>query len=199
MRLHLVVARYKEDVDWIWKVSPNWIPYVYEKADNLTLARGISEQLNNVGREAHTYLHHILSRWDNLPDFAAFVQGDPVFHHKNLVEDLNVVANYPYPMNWWPLGHYCECDWNGAPQHGGLPIGATWESLTGQRRNYFKFIVGAQFIVSRERIQARSRDFYERCLALVDKDRGATVGGQNDGLSWGAHIMERFWEHIFSE
>ncbi len=198
MRLHLVVARYKEDVSWIDKVDPNWIPYVYEKSANLTLARGISEPLPNVGREAHTYLHHILAHWDKLPDFAAFVQGDPVFHMPDVVQTINYYGLSPFEP-FYPLGHYCECDYNGAPQHGGLPIGSTWANLTGQHRDRFKFVVGAQFIVSRERIQARSRDFYERCLALVDKDRGATVGGHNDGLSWGAHVMERYWEHIFSE
>ncbi len=40
-------------------------------------------QLPNVGRETHTYLHHIVSRYDSLADWTVFSQAaEPSFGYK---------------------------------------------------------------------------------------------------------------------
>jgi hypothetical protein len=71
----LVLARYREDVSWAEELSA----IVYNKGPelktNLPCVR-----LENVGREAHTYLHHIVSNYDNLAEFTLFCQGSVSDH-----------------------------------------------------------------------------------------------------------------------
>jgi protein-tyrosine-phosphatase len=68
----LVVARYDERTDWVEPYAH--LATIYNKGD--TPVTGLdSVPLPNVGREAHTYLTHIVSRWDQLADRTVFLQG----------------------------------------------------------------------------------------------------------------------------
>ena len=73
----LVIARYNEDISW----SSNFknIRKIYNKGDELAGFDCI--QLPNVGREAHTYLYHIIHNWDNLAEQTMFCQGGAHQHH----------------------------------------------------------------------------------------------------------------------
>ncbi len=57
--MELVVARYAEDLAWLRNIPPQIRATVYDKNPNDSHPG--ARQLPNVGREAHTYLHHICS------------------------------------------------------------------------------------------------------------------------------------------
>ena len=60
----LVVARYKEDVSFLDRYAYPATVYNKHEGDNL---------LPNVGREGHTYLHHIVQQYETLDDITVFV------------------------------------------------------------------------------------------------------------------------------
>lgn len=106
----IVVARYKEDLAWLCELSqlaPQYVLrfYVYDKGPDDTpdtfdkksaLCARLSEfaeslawqRLPNVGRETHTYVHHMLAHYDQYQaekdqqHYLLFVQGDIRDHMK---------------------------------------------------------------------------------------------------------------------
>ena len=79
--LIIVVARYNEDIT-------NFLPFnnnlmVYNKGNN-----NINSSINkeyiikcpNLGREAGTYVKHIIENYDNLSEYIIFTQGNPCHH-----------------------------------------------------------------------------------------------------------------------
>lgn len=89
MAKHLIVARYNEPLNWLNLFSDYDKIYVYDKSsdENRECLNGISDKsniiytkLNNVGREGHTYLWHIIQNYNKLGDFNIFTQGEPFDH-----------------------------------------------------------------------------------------------------------------------
>ncbi|WP_236615104.1 DUF3431 domain-containing protein [Desulfovibrio sp. X2] len=86
--MEIVVARYREDVSWTAALAAAGAAVtVYDKGgDNggSAAAGGAAGParipLPNTGREAHTYLHHILARWPDFPEYTVFCQGWPFDH-----------------------------------------------------------------------------------------------------------------------
>ena len=60
--LELVVARYAEDLAWLRRVPKEFAVTVYNKGDIIPDAIA----LPNIGREAHTYLHHLADHYEDL-------------------------------------------------------------------------------------------------------------------------------------
>ncbi|KAK9419937.1 hypothetical protein SUNI508_06943 [Seiridium unicorne] len=75
LQFEVVVARYNEDLQWLEAVLPD--ATVYNKGDKMPSIHNIARiiDLPNIGRESHTYLHHIVSCYDTLADITLFTQG----------------------------------------------------------------------------------------------------------------------------
>jgi hypothetical protein len=98
--ISLVIARHNEDVQW---VTPyNDIACIYNKGrDNI---KGVVDRivpLENIGREGHTYLYHIIDNYDKLTEKTIFLQGDP-FTHNNTI--LYGIDNYDRMDALQPMG-----------------------------------------------------------------------------------------------
>lgn len=76
----LVVARYQEDVSWLQEDQGAEMAHslLYNKGPPLGLSNEVS--LVNVGRESHTYLHYLSTRYSSLPEVVVFTQGDASDH-----------------------------------------------------------------------------------------------------------------------
>lgn len=75
--MEIVVARYESNLKWL-------DPYrhfnirVYDKSSTGAGATGLrTSRLANIGREAHTFLTHIVSEYENLQDWTVFTQDNP--------------------------------------------------------------------------------------------------------------------------
>lgn len=79
----LVVARYHEDVAWLDDVPGDFHVSLYDKSDEpYAVGRQCRRvRLPNVGRESHSYAHHIVAHYDDLADVTYFAQGDAVEVH----------------------------------------------------------------------------------------------------------------------
>ncbi len=89
--IHIIVARYNENVGWL-KDKPfnRYKQFIYEKGPQ-PLNDPNCKTLPNVGREGHTYLHHIINHYENLPDVIIFLPGSALDVHydkKGKTEDL---------------------------------------------------------------------------------------------------------------
>ena len=68
------MARFDEPLEWIDDYRKQAAFTVYDKSNSSSPG---SVRLPNVGRESHTYLHHIVSRYDDLADWTVFSQASP--------------------------------------------------------------------------------------------------------------------------
>lgn len=73
MSTKIVIAKYKENINWSEEFKDNRI--VYDKSGTNTNKEFIN--LENNGRESSTYLQYIVDNYSNLPDVTIFTQGDP--------------------------------------------------------------------------------------------------------------------------
>jgi len=175
--LQLVVAHYREDLSWLDDFRMLAVT-IYSKG-------GSGEHLlPNVGREAHTYLHHIIENYDRLADVTVFLQGDPRDHVPDLFEKIwSLDSNTRYRE----LSELMLVDdATGSPAQSGLPLSDFYEKLFGTPApEYYSCRVGACFAVSRDLIHQRSVEFYRHAMRLVLlEDRGP----------WS---IERLWHFIF--
>jgi hypothetical protein len=88
--LTIVVARYEEDVEWTEAYSD--ICTLYNKGNskpNANLPFVIN--LNNTGREGHTYLYHIVSNYESLSTNIVFTQADPFPHNPTILCAIDAI------------------------------------------------------------------------------------------------------------
>jgi len=71
--IQIVLSRYREDISWTERIGMDLL--VYDKS-----GRPGHYSLKNVGRETHTYLHHIIDNYPLFPEYIVFLQADPFPH-----------------------------------------------------------------------------------------------------------------------
>lgn len=194
LSIDLVVARYREDLAWLRRVPGPVRRCVYDKGGGAAEA----ERLPNVGREAHTYLHHIVTGYDRLADLTVFVQGKPFDHVPDLHRRLRdwTDRNEPPESFTW-MGFLVDEDdrtgarlfqrWSKNPERRPLDMAGFWAAVFAPAPcpETFVFFGGANFAATRAAIQGRSRAFYEQARAVAETFPDA------------AHGFERTWNHVF--
>ncbi|MDR1305820.1 MAG: DUF3431 domain-containing protein [Verrucomicrobiales bacterium] len=192
--IELVIARHQEDLAWTRHVPPTLTVTVYNKGAPLPSP---AITLPNRGREAHTYLHHLVHRYDSLAPLTVFTQGKPFDHAPDLHQTLRAIATGALTVSdfkW--LGFLVDTDdrrgrrlfvpWSKNPARAELPLDECYEQLFGQPSPaQFRFHGGAQFIVSAACVRRRPLEFYRRALALTVREPLA------------AHCLERIWDAVF--
>jgi hypothetical protein len=176
----IVVSRYNENIDWI----KNYIDYVtlYNKGDDLC---DNEIRLKNVGREAHTYVYHIVNNYDNLSEYTCFIQGNPFDHiypheneEKRLFEFLNdtifnnkPIKNFHEIYPYFITGDY---EYIREPYHMECPnIVDAYLKVFGhlpKKEETYTYGAGAQFIVSKKAIHSRPLEFYKNILEIFEYD-----------------------------
>lgn len=204
MNTQLILAWYKENIDWLHSVSGVDI-FLYNKGDKSSTLP--SYKLPNIGREAHTYIWHIVQNYNNLAEILIFSQANPFPHCPNLSSLITRLTleemlldnrqnrdHCPYNFEvYFPLGKFWVYDcW--APE-GVFEIrrqeiikelwrGLFKESLPLQ----FPTSYGAVFIVKREAILQWPLETYKWLLSKFD-DRQYYI------TPWS---MEYLWGRLFA-
>ncbi len=207
----LVIARYKEDISWIddHNLSDTFNVIVYNKfhSEPITLP-------NAAGREAHTYLWHIVSNYDTLPDRTIFCQGKPFDHSPRFYALLSDV-NTDDSISYFPMSRhrgegdddidYLHCNIDGEPDHPSLCMGEQFHNIFGNNAiipDPIIFFPGAVFCCSRENIHKRPKEFYKQCYELSLnsdwKDTLVHATVSPNGNVCCAYFFERFWSYIFN-
>lgn len=199
----VVAARFAEDLAWLRRVPRAMRVYVYNKGAPLAAPpRGASgprvDALPNAGREAHTYLHHLVARYDDLADVTVFVQGRPFDHVPDLHQRLKRLATGAETVDGFRwLGFLVDRDdrtgsrlfqaWSKNPERRPLAMELFWRDVFGDAPcpAAFTFFGGAHFIVARDLVRQRPRAFYENALRVAAQ------------LPDAAHCFERTWDRVF--
>jgi Protein of unknown function (DUF3431) len=200
----LVIARHEEDLRWMRRVPKEIRITVYNKGNTPALPEGFPERsaltvssLPNVGREAHTYLTHLVTRYKDLPCATVFCQGHPFDHAPDFHDRLLALVSGEEEFGrfrWYgfldesddPKGRRLFVPWSKNPERLELQTGRLYRELFGEESpEWFYFRGGAQFAVTKETIHSRPREFYQRALDLCLSIRLA------------AHSYERIWDRIF--
>lgn len=191
--IELVVACHTEDLAWLRRVPRKLSVTVYDKGSGLPDAI----PLPNVGREAHTYLHHLAERRDSLADVTIFVQGRPFDHAPDLHKFLRDLAegNMSVADFHWlgfladtddPRGRRLFVPWTKNPERQELQLDAFHGQLFGiSGPAAYRFFVGAQFAVTRAAVRRQPADFYRRARDLAA------------GFPLAPHCFERCWDRVF--
>jgi hypothetical protein len=108
MNKRLIIAKYKESIDWCHQLKDNFDIIIYNKDTNLPLTDydnspsfyekdGIKYcDLPNIGREAHTYLYHIIHNYNTLSDIEIFTQGNPFDHSYDFINKLKQIEEVQF-------------------------------------------------------------------------------------------------------
>ncbi len=226
--VNVVVSRYREALDWLSAMrvsSPDWCIHLYDKGGGEDECGQQQQQqgasvvaLNNVGRESHTYLTHVLRQYDamqrNPGGVTVFLQGRIDDHMlaatgtppARFVADLvRQAAEHGYSANSVDGGRFgangvrrdftiaCAGDVEAEGRRGRSAerLGPWFERCLGMRLpepHAARWFVGGIFAVRHDLITMRGPDFYQRLLREVSHSRNPVQG----------HYMERSWFYIFS-
>lgn len=203
--MDIVVARYKEDLGWLGDLCDKAVIYNKGPLDDAVEAGWKAKgarvvYLENVGRESHTYLRHIIDNYDGgLAEWTVFTQGNPFDHCKDV---RGMLVNCPKESgrspNWTPSGP----NWSYMHEHFRIRswAGKLNEPFPGDFRAFWDMHVrvpypadkvvrvywGGIFAVSRSRILQRPKADYEAMLK--------TVMSPNPEAG---HFFERAWYYLF--
>lgn len=227
MHIDIVVSRFNEDISWLsefCQVNLETINrvFVYNKGQTDTLelpnVHGVDivhEHLPNIGREADTYLHHIITNYDvGLNEYTLFLQGWPHDHLKGIALNTidlrsfsgasfeNLIRNHNIKKEIYVPDHTIS------PY--GLPVWLKTVQYFGIQENPLVIHLsrGAQFICSRERIKTHPKTFYRRIrselCALRDTNPRNWTGlytddGNDPNVCIDAWTLERIWPFIFGQ
>lgn len=175
---NLIVARYDEPIEWLNDVDCEI--FLYNKGDELDTTYN-QILLENVGREAHTYIYHILN--EEPADWNIFIQANPFDHCVNPVFEINnLEADFSYLKTHRGL---LECDYVGLPHHcGGLPLKSVFERILGYCPNKIMFEPGACFVLSKERWLSIEKKVYEDIYQYSFDYKAA-------------YVLERLWGYLW--
>ncbi|GAB3784448.1 hypothetical protein GCM10028818_44130 [Spirosoma horti] len=202
--LELVVAHYTENLNWLRNLPMGLRRTVYTKGPE-PITEYPTLPLPNIGREAHTYLHHLVSRYDSLTEWTIFCQGKPFDHaydFKKTVREFDselltctgINPGASQQFRWF--GHLIDTDdnqghrlfvpWSKNEDGRCLDLPGFHRALVGtDGPDLYTFVLGAQFAVHRTVVQRRPRAFYEQALNISVSFPDA------------AHCFERSWDRVF--
>ena len=187
----IIVARYNEDLSWLTNVT-NANIVVYDKGEKSLNYDSI--KLPNIGKEAHTYLHHIIQNYNTLNDINIFLQGEPAPHggiNADIINNISEINNYSDLNCVMTVSRDGE-DWLDSDIYwkGGIVSFCEYHNFTIPTNiTHLEFTPGAQFAVTKECIHKIPFKIYRN---LYD-----TLIAENDSLSPKAHILERLWKTLF--
>jgi hypothetical protein len=181
---------------------------VYNKGGQLQILSHINvDHLPNIGREGHTYLHHIIENYNNLADVNVFLQGriddliypvfNPLDHYIDDAIEFGFSASHFHivgPDYWCQPPFRLEGNGPHAQQlRSGKMLGTTESMLEffyrkiGRVPLYCVVTYCGCFSATRESIHARPINFYKSLIEEVSYHSNPLCG----------HYLERMWAYIF--
>lgn len=217
----LVLCRYNENVDWITNLENDDIQiFVYDKGEDLQLEQSNLKKvkLDNVGREAHTYMYHIVENYDNLTDQVYFSQADPFSPLTG--EPNSYIPNYLEELKNQMVNQKIEGGfrWIGRKTDNGLQMdyGSHIDNISGHPNPYRRslnniyesafekpcpfisnYYIGGFFFVEKENIYQHTLDQYKKLRDIVSYPEQKEFEGFWKSNPFEAHLLEKMYGIIF--
>lgn len=194
------ISHYDGDLSWVRYIKKNNY-IIYNKSNKKLEDNFCSKEINNFGYNLYSYLLFICDNYENLPDTIVFCKDNVFKRHikeeifiellKNKIftslEDINHLENSS-------LINIVLSD------HGFVEINNSWYKNYFPRKyfsdfnnffnfifksnfnpQYIKFTPGANFILTKENILLRSKEFYKNLIKFLE----------HSNLSCESHFLER--------
>jgi hypothetical protein len=213
--LDVVISHYKEDLSWIDTILPTHARiFIYSKSDEIPncKAKYIHVKLDNVGREGHTYLYHIISNYDNsLSENTLFLPGSCEIKVKNiqvklLMENLGklkfnsilLTSNNFVIKSLIDYGHnriikagYCSS--HESNKHSNCDLIQYKFKTMDEFKTYFHintpyYVFQGIFMIKTSQIFNRTLDYYTDLINVVNNGDNILNG----------HFLEKCWYGIFT-
>ena len=204
----LIIARYDEDIEWVKKYNDFKIT-IYNKGNKLEdepFYKIIN--LENKGRESHSWLYHIVNNYYQLDEINVFLQGKiddlDCMAFSNPNDYLEKINKYGFAASRYGLLGPFHWNWNVNIEKD-IRYKRQWENNEISRssigfRNFSKklfpdiplFVATSYsgcFAVKKDMILLQSIGFYEELLDILSKNKNPIEG----------HYMERLWCYIFTK
>jgi hypothetical protein len=182
--MKIVVSRFNESIEWT-KQLDNVL--IYNKGDSLTNTHSI--QLDNVGREGHTFYKYIYDNYHNLDDLTVFLQANPFDHCHNVIQQIKSLTETTHFM--FLSDRILDITISFCNHHHGIPLLNVYKHLF--QDNYIdtpiQFGAGGQFAVSKKLILSQPRSLYLQIVKLLDKSSNPIEG----------FVIERFHKIILDK
>ena len=204
----LIISRYNEELNWL-NEHKDFKIIVYNKGKKLLKNNFFKiEELENVGRESHTWLYHIVHNYNKLNYINIFLQGriddldcmvysSPSLYLKNIDKYGYSASRYGMlgPFHWkWNIG--IENDIRYKDQWNKNKISKSNIGFRNFAKKLFPNIplfvatsYSGCFAVKREVILQHDISFYQELLDILSKNKNPIEG----------HYMERLWCYIFTQ
>ena len=212
--VELVVSFCTYEPTWIAEAK-EWLPRstkvtVYSKC---AATYPNSTRIDNVGREAHTFLHHIVSRYHSLADVTVFIMDSADSQKFKQMTLKDLLANWcsktgfycakiPLAVHYYlhqeQLATFTMKTYKGSTFQEGQYMAETVPARVRPFGAWFAKYIGGPFpkrycgsammAVSKEVIRRRPIEFYEELLAQTMEGNNIEVG----------HYLERSWGAIFT-
>lgn len=187
--IDVVLSRFNEDISWTHDLGRDCRLFTYNKGS------GPPPWLPNVGREAQTYLHHIVRIYGQFSEWTFFSQADPAPHLRAPLHEI--IRTFPqsadrgaFYIEGGPIFFSSAAVRYSGPaekqnEEKGVP--EVWRELfTSDQPADLLFAPGAIFAISAERLMTRSTAFYTRAMELAStRPRGP----------W---EFERLWAYLWT-
>lgn len=206
MENSLIIARYNENLDWL-KAHKNFNIVIYNKGKEIISSHHKNIiKIENVGRESHTWLYHIVNNYNNLDNINIFLQGriddlgcmafqNPSSYLKEIDRFGFTASRYGIlgPLHWQKnVGvendHRYKSDWKkGKISRSNLGFRNFAKKLFPEIPFFVNTSYGGCFAVKKEIIKKYELRFYEELLEILSKHENPIEG----------HYLERLWCYMF--
>ncbi|XP_038065096.1 uncharacterized protein LOC119735468 isoform X2 [Patiria miniata] len=199
----IVIAHYNEDLDWLKPYADHTLLYHQGKDLGPPFQFYSWERLENLGREAHAYLHHITTYYDRLADVTVFAQADhmsgrcyetPLEYIDSAKKGVPCMKLPERYRDWGRVkfveGYLEAYEKKGDPiQRATATFRQVYEHLYGHKapRRGIWYCWNACFGATKQQIRRHPPEFYKKALAYVSR-----CSNQEE-----AHYLERLWYHFF--
>lgn len=200
------ISHFNGDISWVQNIKQgNYI--IYNKSGmNIDHITNNYISIKNVGYNIYSYLKFIIQNYDNLPNVTVFCKDNIFTRHINIELFLRLIKrkcftslenyskNYEFPVNI------------NLSDNGFVEINNSWYKFNFPRKyfseyndfysyifknfdlpDFIRFSPGANFVVPKENILLRSKNFYKNLINFIDYSE----------LSCESHFLERSLNTIF--
>lgn len=209
--IEIVVSRYNEDLQWLKNKKFRYPTTIYNKGNNENFykPKGCKVvKLQNIGRESHSYLYHIINNYNNLPHLTIFLPGSADDKRKKewvnkVIKSLekNIATTFPaeeqgdvkqkfynFELDNWQSTHESNIKVNTEKKLFPSfirPFGKWYEANFDKNVNYSGY--GGIFAVSDNHIKQYDKQYYEKLIKQLEVSSNPEVG----------HYFERAWVAVF--
>jgi hypothetical protein len=203
--MDIIIARYNENVKWLLNAKETFDKiHIYNKGEPFEFSANnvVVENLSNIGREAHTYLHFIVSNYEEIErtpnKIYIFSQADPnngLDYFNRKIESLSTKKITDYPVSLTDDGAIESTEPHLGSQKDdvhpkGIPFEQYFSHLfyTDKKKQQHQVYYHALWATRGADITFRKKDFYQYCYGLFDN--------LNNPIE--SYIFERLWQYIFN-